>query len=82
MLEEKMIQLEKDYIKLKIHEEIVGEKQKLIEKLTTELSTRENDHRTELQNKLKSLEERLNDDYSYTSRNLKSKFTRSEGSGG
>ncbi len=72
MLEEKMIQLEKEYIKLTLHDEVVQEKQSLIEKLKQEISKREIDYKHELMVKLKSQEERLNEEFGHTQRSLKS----------
>ena len=72
MLEEKMIQLEKDYIKLSLHDEVVQEKQILIDKLKQEISKREVDYKHELSMKLKSLEERLHEEFGHTQRSLKS----------
>jgi hypothetical protein len=72
LLEEKMLQLEKDYIKLSLHDEVVNEKQSLIEKLKQEISKREADHKHELTIRLRSLEERLNEEFGHTQRSFKS----------
>lgn len=69
-----MIQLEKDYVKLIVHEEVVSEKQMLIEKLKQEMSKREVESRHELSQRLKALEERINEEHSYIVKSLKSNF--------
>jgi hypothetical protein len=72
ILEEKMIQLEKEYVKVSFHEEVVEEKDSIIEKLKQEISNRDNENRQEMANRLKNLEEKLTEDFNLTERKLKS----------
>ena len=71
LLEEKMIQLQKDYIKISQHQEILYEKQTLIEKLKQELFNKDNEHKQELNYKLKNFEERKMKDYEVAQLNFK-----------
>ena len=63
LLDEKIMQLDNDYIKISQHQEIVYEKQALIEKLKQELINKENENKQELNYKLKGLEERKIKEY-------------------
>lgn len=62
ILEEKIIQVERDYIKVSQHDEILQEKDKLIDRLKQELNNKELEHRQETTGKMRSLENRLRDE--------------------
>jgi hypothetical protein len=73
ILEEKIIQLERDYIKTAYHQQIVNEKDMLIEKLKHELGNRELESKQELSSKLRNLEDKLNEDFSFAEKKMRSK---------
>lgn len=62
-LEEKVMEIERDYIRLDHHEKVVEEKNSLLQKLKEDLSRKDLDHRQEVSSKLKDLEERLTQEY-------------------
>lgn len=62
-LEEKVMEIERDYIRLDHHEKVVEEKNSLLQKLKEDLSRKDLDHRQEVSSKLKNLEERLTQEY-------------------
>lgn len=72
ILEEKIIQLERDYVKTVYHQQIVNEKDLLIEKLKNELGSREMESKQELNNKLRNLEDKLGEDFSFAEKKLRS----------
>ena len=74
ILEEKMIQMEREYIKVTQHEDILHEKNKLIERLKQELNNKDVDHRQDLSNKLKNLDNRLREELDEKERVFKSIF--------
>lgn len=59
LLEEKMRQIEQEYISVSLHETKIQEKQNIIDSLKSELNSRQNEVRDELHQKMKSLEDRL-----------------------
>lgn len=73
ILEEKIIQVERDYIKVAQHEEIIHEKDKLIDRLKQELNNKDLDHRQETNVKLRGLESRLREDIEDKERVIKGK---------
>ena len=59
ILEEKMVQMERDYVKGTLHEQIVQEKNDIIERLKSEMERKEGEFRLELNGRLRTLEDRL-----------------------
>ena len=72
LLEEKMIQLEREYVKTTYHEQIVGEKDILVEKLRNEMANREAEYKQEIAHKLRVQEEKLGEDFNFQEKKLKS----------
>lgn len=71
LLEEKIIQIEREYIKISQHEEILIEKDKLVERFKQEIGNAEAHHRQELGLKLKGLEGRMRDEIEEKERTFK-----------
>lgn len=63
LLEEKMLEIERDYVRLDYHEKVVEEKNQLLEKYKEDLNRKEQEYRQEVVNKLKNLEERLTEEH-------------------
>lgn len=78
LFEEKMYQLEQEYVKLSVHEAKIKEKQDLIDRLKSELVTRQNEAREETQSKLKTLEERLKREAEVSEANFKNTLSNLE----
>ena len=74
ILEEKIVQMERDYIKVAQHDEIMQEKNKLVERLKQELSNKDHDHKQEISSKLRNLENRLRDEAEEAERAFKGKI--------
>ena len=67
------MQVEREYIKITQHEEILREKHKLIERLKQELENKEKEYRQDLNSKLKNLDYRLREESEEQERTFKSK---------
>lgn len=73
LLEEKMYQIEQEYIQVSTHESRIQEKQNLIEKLKNELSLSESESRENLNHKLKAQEDRFRKEIEMLELNYKHK---------
>ena len=69
--EEKIMELERDSVKLEHHEKITDEKNLIIQKLRDENARREIDYRQDITNKLRTLEERLVEEHNARERSIR-----------